>query len=381
MVSSRQRIFMRGIKCDCDLILRTQRNVVQLAADARIVRRDRGSRGSGMASGPVQSNAGTTVADALDPQIRRFVDELAQAWARYPAADTLTIPEMRRIAEEIRAPWRQGGPAMASTREHLVPTAQGDVRVRIYSPASGAPALPALIYLHGGGWTMFSLNTHDRVMRELAARAGVVVVGVDYALSPEAKFPFALRQIEGVARWLAANGGAWSIDTARIAIGGDSAGANLAVATALSLRDNGAPDLLRGLLLHYGCFTNESSEQAITGFGAPGNLLTSSEMAAFWTNYLANPDDARDPLAAPLRAHLQGLPPALLISAQCDVLAEQSIAFAERLRAAGVAVAHNEYPGATHSFLEAVSIAAVARRALSDGAAWLCERLGPAAAA
>jgi acetyl esterase len=104
-------------------------------------------------------------------------------------------------------------------------------------------------------------------------------------------------------------------------------------------------------------------------------------MAAFWTNYLANPDDARDPLAAPLRAHLEGLPPALLISAQCDVLAEQSIAFAERLRAAGVAVAHNEYPGATHSFLEAVSIAAVARRALSDGAAWLCERLGPAAAA
>jgi acetyl esterase len=113
------------------------------------------------------------------------------------------------------------------------------------------------------------------------------------------------------------------------------------------------------------------------GFGAPGNLLTSSEMAAFWHNYLPTPEAARDPLAAPMLARLEGLPPALLISAQCDVLAEQSVEFAARLRAAGVAVAHTEYPGATHSFLEAMSIAAVARRALADAAAWLRERLDP----
>ena len=324
----------------------------------------------------VQSQASVeTAADALDPQIRRFVDELAQAWSHYPPADALTIPELRRIAEEVRAPWRSGGPAMASTREHLVPTEQGDVRVRVYRPMADAVPQPALVYLHGGGWTMFSLNTHDRIMRELAARAGIVVVGIDYALSPEAKFPFALRQIEGVLRWLAVNGSDWRIDVTRLAIGGDSAGANLSVATALLLRDSGAAGLLSGMLLHYGCFSSESSPQALAGFGAPGNLLTGDEMAAFWHNYLSAPSEARNPLAAPMRARLDGLPPAFLISAQCDVLAEQSVEFAARLRGAGVAAMHTEYPGATHSFLEAMSIADVSRRALADGAAWLRDRL------
>jgi len=330
-----------------------------------------------MSGESVQSQAiGPAAADSLDPQIRRFVEELATAWSRYPAVDTLSVAEVRRIAEEVRAPWRSGGPDMASTREYLVPTAHGDVRVRVYRPGAEDTPQPALIYLHGGGWTMFSLDTHDRIMRELAARAGIVVVGVDYALSPEAKFPFALRQIEGVLRWLAANGSEWNIDVSRLAIGGDSAGANLAVATALLLRDAGAAGLLNGMLLHYGCFTSESSVQALAGFGAPGNLLTGAEMAAFWDNYLARPTDAQDPLAAPMGARLDRLPPAFLVSGRCDLLAEQSIAFAARLRAAGVAATHTEYPGATHSFLEAMSIADVARRALADGAAWLREHLG-----
>jgi acetyl esterase len=314
--------------------------------------------------------------DPLDPQIRRFVDELALAWAHYPPAASLSIAETRSIAEAVRAPWRQGGPLMAATHDLLAPTVQGDVRVRIHRPTADAAVQAALIYLHGGGWTMFSLDTHDRIMRELAARAGVVVVGVDYALSPEAKFPFALKQVEGVARWLQAHGSELGIDATRMAIGGDSAGANLSVAASLLLREAGVVHPLRGMLLHYGCYTNESSAQAIEGYGAEGNLLTSSEMTAFWNNYLAVPEQALDPLAAPLRAQLDGLPPAFLVSAQCDVLAEQSVAFAARLRAAGVAAAHTEYPGATHSFLEAVSIAEVARRALSDGAAWLRERLG-----
>jgi acetyl esterase len=262
---------------------------------------------------------------------------------------------------------------MAATHDRHIPTACGDVRVRLHRPTGAAAAQAALIYLHGGGWTMFSLDTHDRIMRELAGRAGVIVVGVDYALSPEAKFPFALHQIEGVVRWLQTHGSELGIDPARMAIGGDSAGANLSVAASVLLRDAGAAPPLRGMLLHYGCYTNESSQQAIDGYGAEGNLLTSSEMAAFWESYLATPEQALDPLAAPLRAQLAGLPPAFLLSAQCDVLAEQSIAFATRLRAAGNVVVHTEYPGATHSFLEAVS-------ALGDGAAWLRERLGVPAA-
>ena len=327
-----------------------------------------------------QVTSGSAPDDTLDPQIRQFVSAMAQAWTRYPPTATLSIVEMRRIAEEIREPWRRGGPVMASTDELIAATAQGDVRVRIYRPVAATSAQPALIYLHGGGWTLFSLDTHDRVMRELAARAGVVVVGVDYALSPEAKFPTALLQVAAVARWLHERGASLGIDAARVAIGGDSAGANLSVAACLLLRDHGMPQVLSGMLLHYGCYSNELSEQAINGYGAEGNLLTSNEMSEFWTNYLARPEDALDPLATPLRARLEGLPPACLLSAQCDVLAEQSVAFAARLRAAGVPVVAKEYAGATHSFLEAVSIAAVADDALRDGANWLRTRLGAAPA-
>jgi len=336
-----------------------------------------------MTADPIRSAAGEggpAPDDPLDPQIRQFVTAMAQAWTRYPPAEKLSIGEMRRIAEEIREPWRRGGPVMASTDELIASTARGDVRVRIYRPIAADNLQPALIYVHGGGWTLFSLDTHDRVMRELAARARVVVVGVDYALSPEVRFPFALHQVEGVARWLHERGATLGIDSSRLAIGGDSAGANLSAATCLLLRDNGMPHVLNGMLLHYGCYSNELSDQAINGYGAEGNLLTSEEMTGFWKNYLANPEDALDPLATPLRARLEGLPPACLLSAQCDVLAEQSVAFAARLRAAGVAVLATEYPGATHSFLEAVSIAAVADVALRDGANWLRSCLGVASA-
>lgn len=313
--------------------------------------------------------------DPLDPQIRHFVSALADGWAQYPDNGSRSIIEMRRIAEIVRRPWREGGPVMAATSEMLLPTRRGDVRVRVHRPSAEMAAQPALIYLHGGGWTMFSLDTHDRIMREFAARAGVVVIGVDYALSPEAKFPYALKQVIDVVQWLHANAPALDIDASRLAIGGDSAGANLSAAAAIALRDAGAGQLLRAMLLIYGCFTDESSAEAIANFGAEGNLLTSAEMDAFWVNYLVRREDALQPLAAPLRARLNGLPPAFLIAGQCDLLAEQSRAFAKSLSAAGVDAQLNEYPGATHSFLEAMSVAAVADRAIADGAAWLRTRL------
>jgi acetyl esterase len=313
--------------------------------------------------------------DPLDPQIRRFVAALAEGWARYPADGDRPVTEMRRIAELVRTPWRRGGPVMAETLDIHVPTRHGAVRVRVHRPTAANAAQPALVYLHGGGWTMFSLDTHDRIMREFAARAGAVVCGIDYALSPEAKFPHALEQVVDSVHWLYAYAPTLGIDPERIAIGGDSAGANLSAATSLSLRDAGQGGIVKCMLLIYGCFTNEMSEAAVRGFGAEGNLLTAAEMDSFWVNYLASPDDVRAPLATPMRARLEGLPPAFLMAAQCDVLCEQSHAFAARLKAAGVTADLTEYPGATHSFLEAVSIAAVADRAIGDGAAWLRARL------
>lgn len=318
-----------------------------------------------------------TLHDALDPQIRQFVDQISAGFARYPAFDRLTHPEMRRVAEEVRAPWRQGGPKVHSTVERSVPVPGGTIRIRLYDP--GAPAVkPALIYLHGGGWTLFSLDTHDRVMREYAARASVVVVGVDYPLSPEAKFPTALDQIVEVVRWLGVHGTELGVDTRRLTIGGDSAGGNLAIATCLKLRDAGEPQRLKAMLLNYGGFDTVCSDEAARNYGGAGFMLTRDEMNTFWSNYMRTPQDRDNPLVAPLRGQLAGLPPAFLTIPECDILTEQSLAMTRKLRAAGVAVRAEIYPGATHSFLEAVSIAAVAARALADGSQWLRDTLAAA---
>jgi acetyl esterase len=315
----------------------------------------------------------------IDPDIRRFVAETAAAYAEGGEFAQLSFPEQRRLAEAVRAPWRHGGPVMARVSEQLAPTPHGPVRVRLYDPSGQGPK-PALIYLHGGGWTLFSLDTHDRVMREYAAAAGVVVVGVDYALSPEARFPVALEQVTAVVRWLRETGEDFGVDPDRLAIGGDSAGAALSLGAALKLRDEGADSLLRALLLIYGAFDSQTSEGAAQRYGGAAYMLSAAELDGFWGNYLASPADAQSPLARPMLADLHGLPPIALTVAECDILAEQSLAIAERLRAAQVSVRLDVYPGATHSFLEAVSIAPLAQRAIAEGAAWLRDRLAAAPA-
>jgi len=305
----------------------------------------------------------------LDPDIRRFIRAVGEAVARQPAFDSAPVPQQRRWAEEAREPWRQGGPAMLETRELFVPTRHGPVRARIHRPGHGN--LPALVYLHGGGWTLFSIDTHDRVMREYAARAGCCVVGVDYALSPEHRFPVPLEQVVDVVGRLAAEGPALGIDAGRLAIGGDSAGANLSVATCLLRRDNGAGPPLRGMLLNYGAFATQCSAEACRRYGGPEYMLGCEEMGEYWRNYLRDAGDARDPLVCPLLASLAGLPPAFLAIAECDILAEQSVDMARRLQGAGVPAESVVYAGASHSFIEAMSIAAVSNKALEDASRWL----------
>jgi acetyl esterase len=295
---------------------------------------------------------------------------MTAAWARHGDLAAVSHAEARRIAEEVRAPWTCGGPRMAAIAELKLPAANGPVRVRCYD-AGPEETKPALIYLHGGGWTLFSLDTHDRVMREYASRAAVMVVGVDYALSPEAKYPVALEQVVTVARYLAERGAELGIDPLRIALGGDSAGANLAISACIRLRDEGHSRLIRAMVLNYGVFDRRSSGESQRRFGGPGNMLTSEEMKSFWRNYLRDDRDAEDPLVCPLRADLRGLPRALLVVPECDLLTEQSVQLADRLAAAGVSVKLEMYRGAVHSFLEAVSIAPIADRAFDDTARWL----------
>lgn len=322
---------------------------------------------TGAAADPRPPGAG------LDPEIRRFVAEMSASWAAFPGLASAAPAEVRRVAELVRARWARGGPVMTKVFERQLAAGDGAVRIRVYDPGGDARK-PALVYLHGGGWTIFSLETHDRLMREHAARAGVVVVGVDYALAPEFRFPIALRQVVATVMHLCGAGAGEAgldIDSGRIALGGDSAGANLALAAALELRDHGLPRAVRALLLNYGVFARHSSSGAIARLGGPGNMLTADEMEGFWRNYLRDERDANDPRACPLLADLGRLPPTRLVVAECDLLAEQSVALYQRLVAAGVEASLASYRGAAHSFLEAVSIAPLADRALRESGDWL----------
>jgi len=310
-------------------------------------------------------------ADDLDPDIRQFQRRLAAGYATHAALDRVPLAEARRIVEAVRAPLTQGGPVMAERRDiELAPDGLPALRLRVHRP-DGAPTLPALVYLHGGGWVYFSLDTHDRLMREYAARSGRVVIGVAYAQAPEHRFPVALQQVLAVLRWLRAAPDALGADRARIALGGDSVGANLALAAAMVLRDAGEADALHGLLLNYGVYSDDDESESFRRFDGPLYTLGRDEMLGFWQGYLRNEADRQNPRAQPLRCDLSGLPPALLVVAECDVLRDSSLQLGAALRAYGNTPNLQRYAGATHSFLEAMSFAALSVRALDDSADWL----------
>lgn len=302
--------------------------------------------------------------DDIDPEIRRFVREVNAEYDRLTNGGE-TIAERRAIAELVRQPWRSGGPQMAETIE--IGAEDAGAGLRIYRPVTDRP-LNALIYLHGGGWTSFSLDTHDRLMREYAARSGAAVIGVDYSLSPEVRFPVALDEIGAAVGWLEAHGERYGIEMADAIIGGDSAGANLALATAMRMRDAGqAP--FGGLILNYGAF-DERLRDSHSRYGGPEYMLTADEMDWFWRNYRGD-DRAPHPIATPLNGNFADLPPAFFCVAECDILADENRETASRMMQAGVTVELHVYEGATHSFLEAMSISALARKAIEDAARWM----------
>lgn len=268
-----------------------------------------------------------------------------------------------------------GGPEMAESQDLWLPVRGRRIACRLHKPVHSAGPLPVLIYLHGGGWVWNSIDTHDRTMREYAAASGCAVLGPDYALSPEAVFPQALEECVGVTRLIAASGGQWGLDTSRIVLGGDSAGANLALGSALMLRQV-APELaLRGLLLGYGVYDANFESPSYVEF-AEGYGLTRERMRFYWDCYAPQAADRVNPFVAPLRADLRGLPPVHMTLTELDVLASENLAMAARLREAGVTVSEEFCPGTVHGFLRSAGHVSVADRAFASSGRWLRQLMG-----
>jgi acetyl esterase len=305
--------------------------------------------------------------DRLDPEMRAAQTARDAFAAGFPAV-TLTEPfgPSRAVNEAIAMQFGRGGPVMAETTEHWLAIRGRRVLCRVHKPVAGKK-LPVLVWFHGGGWVFQSIDSHDRLVREYAAAAGVATVSVDYALAPESRFPQPLLECADAIRAIAEAD--WGLDTSRMVVGGDSAGGNLALAAALHLRDTGGP-ALRGVLTPYPVtdadFTSPSYVEFADGFG-----LTRAGMAAYWDLYTRDSADRLNPLAAPLRADCHGLPPTLIQLAEIDVLRSDGERMAAKLRAAGVAVTLTTYPGVLHGFMRLTECVSAARRAVAEAGDWL----------
>ena len=243
-----------------------------------------------------------------------------------------------------------GSESIARIENRTVPGPAGQIPVRIYTPVGTAP-FPVLVYFHGGGWVIGNLDTHDGICRSLANRVGCLVVSVDYRLAPEHPFPAAPEDCYAATRWLAEHAGSLGGDKGRIAVGGDSAGGNLAAVVALMARDRGGPKLAFQLLVYPA--TDTDFETRSYRENSEGYFLTRADMVWFWNHYAPRDEDRRNPYAAPLRAaSLRGLPPALVITAEFDPLCDDGNAYAARLREDGVPVRLSQQDGLIHGFFQ-----------------------------
>jgi acetyl esterase len=300
----------------------------------------------------------------IDPQAQAFLDQLnalgAQPLSSMPVADA------RRAMDALAALRVEPSPVRSAV-DRRIPGPGGEVPVRIYTPNATAP-LPLLVYFHGGGWVLGGLDTHDGTCRELANGAGCVVVSVDYRLAPEHKFPAAAEDCYAASQWAAAHAAELGADAKRVAVGGDSAGGNLAAAVAQMARDRGGPPLVFQLLIYpviAAAFDTQSYRD-----NAEGYLLTAGDMRWFWNHYLATPADAANPHAAPLSARtLAGLPPALVITAEFDPLRDEGELYAHRLEEAGVPTRLSRYDGMIHGFFGMGHIMDKARAAVQESCA------------
>ena len=309
----------------------------------------------------------------LEPEVQAFAD----AAAKTPFLFTLGPQKGRIVLDEAQA--GQVSTVPVDIEDFTIADGpSGQVPLRILRPQHAQAPLPVVVYFHGAGWVFGSKKTHDRLMRELAVGAGAAIVFPEYRLSPEAKYPTALEECYSAVQWVAECGRAHGLDAERLAVAGDSVGGNLAAAVTLLSKERGRPDVRHQLLFYP--VTDAAFDTASYHQFAEGYHLRRDAMMWFWDQYTRNPGERNQITASPLRAsteQLTGLPPALVITGEADVLRDEGEAYAGKLRQAGVAVTAARYGGIIHDFvmLNALRGTCAATAAIAQAIAFLRDAL------
>jgi acetyl esterase len=302
----------------------------------------------------------------VNPQAKAFLDQAAAAGA--PPLNSLPVAEARQALKSLFVPEQKETIHKVEDRKISGPDGY-KIPVRIYTPAGTAP-FPLLVFFHGGGWVLGDIESHDGTSRELANKAGCIVVSVDYRLAPEHKFPAAPEDCYAATKWVALNAASFGGDPTRIAVGGDSAGGNLAAAVAQMAADRGAPGLVHQLLIYP--VTNYAFDTPSYRANGEGYLLTQDLMQWFWKQYLPTDEDGKNAYASPLQAReLRRVAPAFVITAEFDPLRDEGEAYAARLKEAGVPVEAKRYDGAIHGFFNLGHIIDQGKQVMADAVARL----------
>jgi len=309
---------------------------------------------------------------ALDPKVKELLTAIAAAGL--PSIDSIPLDAAREMVEKGYAAMRIPVMEVGSIQNRSFSFSDGKIDLRIYIPRGEGP-FPVMVFFHGGGWVFFHLDAYDPICSHICALSGFIVVSVEYRLSPEYKFPLATDDCLEATRWTAEHCREWNGDPSRIFLAGDSAGGNLATVTAMRIRNEGGPDI-RGQVLIYPATDYYEPEKPSYAEFAAGYNLSMDDMKWFWKMYLDKKEDAKNPKAAPLLApDLSGLPPALVIVSGFDLLRDEGIAYADRLKKSGIQVRLSVYEEMIHGFLSYLGILKQAKTAIEEISGWLNERI------
>jgi acetyl esterase len=303
----------------------------------------------------------------LEPQIKAILDQATASDA--PPLSSMPVGQARDAFRAMMESFAGDPPLVAKSEDQVIGGPAGQIPIRVYTPDGKAP-FPVMMFFHGGGWVLGDLESHDALCRALAGEASCIIVAVNYRRAPEHKFPAAAEDCYAATLWVAKNAALINAKPGHLAVGGDSAGGNLATAVSLMARDRAEPRICYQLLT-YPALDSSLQSKSQADF-ASGYLLTRADMEWFWSHYLAGEADRSNPYACPAAAKdLTGLPPAMVITGEFDPLRDEGEGYAQRMREAKVPVVCTRYDGVTHGFMSMASFLDKGRQAIRNAAAGL----------